>query len=437
MRINHNNCEAFFLDYYEGNLSKEGVEELFAFLTLNPEMREVFDSYEEVSFAPEKHIHFDGKADLKKSVELNEGINENNYEEYFVSEVEGLLSAEEKIQLINFIALHPEKAEELEMLKQAILIPDTQIVFEGKDALKKSVLVSAENFEEMAIASLEGLLNSEEEKVLTASIAVNAEQQKTVALYQQTKLTADTSIVFEDKESLKHRVGGAFYWMRDVRFAAAAVFALLLGIFFWNYSGTGIDNTIAKVDTTKVKSKSPAVSTPKSNDQIANVNDQQPEQKSPLIPQQKKQIANNPVIVPVKIVEDRAPFIALASRNKNGISTSAPDLEVNFSDTYFNSISFPDSRPVASSKSITPQQAAMRWMKKKLDRTPAVAEPDEEETQLAYAPNNNGDVSGFELTSSAVDALAHATGANLHLGKETEGTVLTVGKYSLMLNRNN
>ncbi|HET6989975.1 MAG TPA: hypothetical protein VFJ43_01575, partial [Bacteroidia bacterium] len=205
MKINKDNCEAFFLDYYEGNLSKEGVEELFAFLTLNPEMRELFDSYDEVSFSPDKQIQFEGKAGLKKSVDSSDGINESNYEEYFVSEVEGLLNAEEKAQLEKFIVLNPAKRNELELLRETILKPDTSVVFEDKNSLMKSVFVTEANFDELAVSSMEGLLNPEEEKVFTASLAANPEQQKSFELYKQTKLSADTSIVFEDKESLKRK----------------------------------------------------------------------------------------------------------------------------------------------------------------------------------------------------------------------------------------
>src|SRR6185436_6332900 len=99
MKIDRENCEAWFLDYYEGNLSKEGVDELYAFLALNPDMREVFDSYDEVSFSPDNKIHFEEKGDLKKSVVIPEGINESNYEEYFVGAIENVLSEKEKNQL--------------------------------------------------------------------------------------------------------------------------------------------------------------------------------------------------------------------------------------------------------------------------------------------------------------------------------------------------
>ncbi len=450
MKINNGNCEAWFLDYYEGNLSKEGVEELFSFLVLNPELRDLFDSYEDVSFSPDKHIKFDWKSELKKPMDVAIGINESNFEEYFVSHVEGVLNANEEAEVEKFLLQFPEKRAELELLQKAILIPEEHIVFEHKASLHKSVLVSEENFDEMAIASVEGLLNSEEEKELAASLFVNAEQQRNYSLYRQTKLSADASIVFEDKESLKRKDRGAFWWIVDTRFAAAAAVALLIGIFFWNYQGNDAINTIASndpVDSSNI-AKSNSKSIPKSNPVIDPVNPPkdavviapendfiQKEKVEVVIP--KKQLATIDV-VPAAVKNTKEPMALINTTDKKLSLRTSVNLRVDFSDTYYstaiyNKTASAEASPTAS---ISPRQAAMRWMKKKLDRTPA--EGDEEQIYIAgTSAGTNGDVSGFDLTSSAVSALGNATGANLRLGHESEGTVLTVGKYEVLLSRNN
>ncbi len=439
MTIDKNNCEAYFLDYYEGNLSKEGVEEMFAFLVLNPEMREVFDSYDEVSFSPDKQISFEGKSDLKKSDVMVDGINENNYEEYFVSEVERILSAEEKIALGSFLTLHPEKAEELEMLKLAILVPDESIVFEQKASLHKSILVSAENFEEMAIASVEGLLNDEEEKVLAVSITASVEQQKSFALYQQTKLTADTNIVFEDKASLKRRAG-AFWWTPNVQFAAAAAVILFIGILFWNYSGnsTPDKNTFALIDSTpKNKIQN---STPKN--QLANTSVADTSSTAQVNSHPHHKALANVVYMPAPVKENVAKdkMIAIVGARKNlSLKSSKVNPGVDFSDTYYSYTDFsPSPQAPVASNAISVRQAAMRWMKRKLDGgTEAQTTSEETYTAKANSTAKNGNVSAFDLTSSAVAALGNATGANIRLGQESEGTVLTLGKYDFVLSKNN
>ncbi|MCX6310702.1 MAG: hypothetical protein NT084_03605 [Bacteroidetes bacterium] len=443
MSIDRENCEAWFLDYYEGNLSKEGVEALFSFLILNPDLREVFDSYEEVSFSPDKKVHFDGKADLKKSVELADGINELNYEEYFVAEVEGLTSAEEKIALENFIVLHPSKRTELDLLRKAILVPDEGIVFEHKASLMKSVLVSEEDFDEMAIASMEGLLNAEEEKGFTASLAGSVEQQNAFALYKQTKLSADTSVVFEDKESLKREENdrGGFWWMRDIRFAAAAVFALLLGIFFFNYSGNDEvkkdKGDLAKIDTSNSKKQISPL--PHSNDQMAN-NSGHDNVPNPIESNGNPKNKTNDILVPLPNVNEKDPFVALACNYTNGPLKNRINAHVDFTDAYYNYATFKSNSPVASND-ISLRQAAMRWMKKKLDNS---FNGDQENAQdrntiySAYTASNNqsGNVTGFDLTSSVVNRVGAATGANVHLGKEAEGTIFSLGKYRVMLKHN-
>jgi hypothetical protein len=446
MKINSENCEAWFLDYYEGNLSKEGVEELFAFLALNPEMHELFDSYDEVSFAPEKEIRFDWKSELKKPEDVQAGINESNYEEYFVSYAEGLLSADGKAEVEKFLVQFPAKREELELLQHAILIPDEEIVFEGKETLHRSILITQENFDEVAIASVEGLLNVEEQKAFTASLTGNVEQQKSYELFKQTKLSADASIVFEDKESLKRKDRGAFWWMFDTRFAAAAAVVLLMGIFYWNYSGNETvvknDSEIAAVDTGKTNS--PILPSNSGSNSIANTVDHTDTAPKTVIDHtpRKNQLANakenvREVIPPVKIDAQPREFIPAAETNTS-LSVAAANPQVDFSDAYYSYAHYTSPAPVASSgrTSISPQQAAMRWMKKKLDRTPA--KNADEEIYIAAAPTGtNGNVSGFDLTSSAISALGNATGSNLRLGQEPQGTVLTVGKYELLLNRNN
>jgi hypothetical protein len=511
MKIDRENCEAWFLDYYEGNLSKEGVEEMFAFLKINADLQELFDSYDDVSFSPDKQIHFDAKSDLKKPVGASEGINENNYEEYFVGAVENVLNEEEKKQLEKFLLQFPSKREELDLLRKAILEPEEEIVFEHKSELKKSVLINEENFseyavaavdgtlsaevliqfnafisanlvakkefelfaktklqpeteivfegkeglkktplivtaenmDELAISSLEGLLNSTEQNDFAAAVADNDELKQTVAVYAQTILTPDTSIVFEDKESLKKKEKdrGAFWRITTIRFAAAASIALLIGIFWWNYSGNNpVDHAgngvIAGTDTSH---KNPNVINPNVPNVLAN-NDSG--NSNPVIdngnhvPPHSRN--GNHVAIVLPVVKEHNSFVAIPASGRIPLLATHYDGQVDFSDAYYNSAAYGNSNPVASNN-ISLRQAAMRWMKKKLDRSAQINSDDEEgAVYSAYTQNKNQneDVTGFDLTSSAVNAIGQATGSHLRLAHETEGTILTVGKYQVWLNHN-
>lgn len=503
--INRNNAEAWFLDYYEGRLSKEGVEELFAFLVLNPDLREVFDSYDAVAFSPDSKVTFDLKDVLKKQAPPADGISGSNYEEFMVGAVEGTLNANEQQLLDTFLAQHPDKRKELELLRRAILEPEENIVFEGKDALKKSALVTEENFaeyavaaidgelsgealaqfnaflaahpelekeyalfaqtklqpetdvmfeakaslkktplvvteenfEETAIASVEGLLNADAEKSLAAFVAAHPARQKEYALFEQAKLEADTAIVFDDKESLKRKDRGAFWWLLDIRFSAAAAIALLIGIYWFSANDAVVDTngggTIAGVDTAKTKNNN-TIAPVAPGSQLADVNtDAVKENSAPAAGSTTVKKENGATVTPA-VKEAREPFTAIAA------NTNLPAIDAN----YDGAVSMPvayvpaitDNVTGHATASLTPGQYAMRWAKKQLDRRPG---EDENYTAaqdaLAYQGENH-EVTAFDLTSSAVNRVGHATGANLHLGKEVEGTVLTVGKYRVFLSRN-
>lgn len=502
MKINRNNCEAWFLDYYEGNLSDGQAGELFAFLELHPDLREVFESYDAVSFDPDAHVRFDAKDALKKTVEPASGINDSNYEEFIVGAIEGTLSAEEQTQLENYLSSRPSKRAELELLRQTILTPDADIVFEDKASLKKAtlinetnfaeyavaftdgelpgetlaqfeafvaahpelkaeldlfsatklqpdttivfedkaslrrelVVVTHENFDAIAAASVDGQLNAAEEKALNDYLVKNPAQQSAYALYGKTKLQADTSIVFEEKASLyrKEKDRGAFWWVTDLRFAAAAAVLLFVAIFWWSRPGNENlkDNggQLAKDDHSQQHIVTPNADTNASPVIVPNHNDQnnsasQLATKTPHI---------KPTLPPAQHVFDAPQMIA---------STNAAPLKrtyepgVNFSDVYYSETS--TTAAPASQESLSLGQFAMRWMKSKLDARPSKDDEDNEgNVYVAYnQQNEDRDVSGFDVTRSALDRFSDATGSNLHLNKTSEGTMLIIGKYDILLNR--
>jgi hypothetical protein len=67
MNINKDNYEAYFLDYFEGNLSTAEVEELFAFMELHPEVKNEFEGFEMITVATDQATVFEDKDLLKKN----------------------------------------------------------------------------------------------------------------------------------------------------------------------------------------------------------------------------------------------------------------------------------------------------------------------------------------------------------------------------------
>jgi hypothetical protein len=142
MKITRKNYEAYFLDYRENNLTPEQVAELMVFLEDNSDLKEEFESYEKIEIMPATHIRFSNKEKLKK-IELipTDRINGNNYNEFIVADLEGDLSEDESIELRAFIGLNPKTKIEYNIYRTAFLKPDSSILFNGKEKLKKKSLL--------------------------------------------------------------------------------------------------------------------------------------------------------------------------------------------------------------------------------------------------------------------------------------------------------
>lgn len=139
MKINRNNYEAFFLDYFEKTLHPEEVAELMVFLEANPDLNSEFEAFEPVTLDMEV-ISFGSKRSLKKKEYKGSGsINAYNYEEWMVSGVEGELSDEEILALKEFIRINPEARIEYEVFRKTRLTPDN-VYYESKNELKRKGL---------------------------------------------------------------------------------------------------------------------------------------------------------------------------------------------------------------------------------------------------------------------------------------------------------
>lgn len=136
MRIDRNNYEVFFLDYFEGNLTADRVEELMTFLDGEADLKAEFDKFEMVSLTPNEPVVFENKGSLKRGA-----ITIANHDWYFAAYVENDLSREEVAALEEFVAANPQMQRELNLMLQARLKPEPEVVFAGKDNLKRSKVV--------------------------------------------------------------------------------------------------------------------------------------------------------------------------------------------------------------------------------------------------------------------------------------------------------
>ncbi|MBR4677795.1 MAG: hypothetical protein IKO99_07320 [Bacteroidales bacterium] len=154
-------------------------------------------------------------------------VNKENIEEYLLDYSEGSLSQEDKKQVEVFLKKNPQYREMLEGISE-FRLDAGNVVFEKKDSLKHTSEFDYPEFkysDRLAVSVLEGLATKEEQTEYQKLISESASFKKDVALYSRTKLQADSQIVYENKNGLKHFA--LVFW----RYAAAVAAVLIAGIF--------------------------------------------------------------------------------------------------------------------------------------------------------------------------------------------------------------
>jgi len=123
--ISYANYEAFFLDYYEDNLTPGQITELMIFLEQNPELKEKFEEFEMMILEKDNEIAFEDKESLKKNIfpELTLNITKDNCEEFFIASVEGELSKNQENELTIFLQKNPQFINQFNLYKHTKLIP--------------------------------------------------------------------------------------------------------------------------------------------------------------------------------------------------------------------------------------------------------------------------------------------------------------------------
>lgn len=256
MKINRDNYEAYFLDYHEGQLSPEMVEEVLLFVDQNPDLKTIFEEFEPVSLIADQDIIFEKKSYLKKNqVFATSQVNELNYEEYLIGEAEGILTAEQLASIEEFISINPQFEKDRRLFALSHLSEEKDIVFEAKASLKQKAipvgLINADTYETFLARELEGDLDQDEKLQLAEFMQYNPHLENDRKLYKHTVLSAETDIVFENKNSLKQSVTPV---RRIVYYAlsSAASLALLFSVYFL-LDRNDIPRNIAQQNDVKTK----------------------------------------------------------------------------------------------------------------------------------------------------------------------------------------
>ena len=226
MKINRDNYEIFFLDYFENELPAEKVAELFLFIENNPDLKAEFEAYKSTQLPSLNKEEFSAKDLLKKPV-----IDNENAEEYMLRSLDYDLSKDEELSLQRFINANPLAKKQFELLKKTVLKAEKITYAHKLDLRKKGV--DLYNYQTYLIADLEGELSIEQKKELEDFLEKNPLVNADKTLMSKTILPA-VAIEYPDKSDLKKAIPLYSINFKWVSYATAACIALLIGIWLYN-----------------------------------------------------------------------------------------------------------------------------------------------------------------------------------------------------------
>jgi len=138
-------------------------------------------------------------------------VNIKNFESYIVDYFDGILSEKEQQALFTFLKAHPQLAADFELFKQsedAVVTPDS-VTFPELDKLKKNVIFSVNdihefNYHDHFIAFYEGDLDESAHRVLFVFLEKNSFLLSEFENFGKLRLVPDKTLIFNNKQQLKH-----------------------------------------------------------------------------------------------------------------------------------------------------------------------------------------------------------------------------------------
>ncbi|MCA1758354.1 MAG: hypothetical protein LC658_01175 [Bacteroidales bacterium] len=154
-------------------------------------------------------------------------ITRDNYEVYFLDYLEGNLDENLVDDFIDFLRQNPDLKAEMEMVAPVKIVMEN-FDFEGKGKLYKQKYDLETEFNQAAVAKMEGYLQENEKAAFENYLSKHPEKQKEAALFEKTRLKADESIVFQKKRKLYHYSAGKTILLWSTRIAAVLVLAFMV-----------------------------------------------------------------------------------------------------------------------------------------------------------------------------------------------------------------
>jgi hypothetical protein len=162
---------------------------------------------------------------------MNNNININNYEIYFIDYIDGKLTPNEQEELLLFLNQNPILAKELINISELKLIPEN-IIYSGKRNLKRELLDKGDGMskaEMLIISDLEGDLSENEAQELKLLKSNDNDVATTAEIIIKTKLTPNPKEVFGEKSRLKRTalLGINYHTLNTFSRIAASIIVLI------------------------------------------------------------------------------------------------------------------------------------------------------------------------------------------------------------------
>jgi len=129
--INRNNYEEFLLMYVDNELNAQERAAVDLFLQQNPDLLPELETLQQTVLSANDEILLEDKSGLFR---INSSISIENYEEYFLLDIDGELDAKAKNEVEKFVLQHPQLQSEFTLLLQTVLEPE-QVIFADKQSL--------------------------------------------------------------------------------------------------------------------------------------------------------------------------------------------------------------------------------------------------------------------------------------------------------------
>jgi hypothetical protein len=132
MNINRSNYEVYFLDYLDGNLPDDQINDFLDFLSNNPDLRDELEAVSSLTIQPGIQ-EFQNKEALLK----NELTGSSPFDYRAVAFMENDLPEEDQMAFLNELTCNPEKQKQFDWFIKTRLHPENAIVFPDKASLRK------------------------------------------------------------------------------------------------------------------------------------------------------------------------------------------------------------------------------------------------------------------------------------------------------------